>query len=137
MAKLPIIKRISKEDLKEAPSWLDKVLYPLNLFMESVYTALNKGLTFQDNFASQIKDVEFTTPTNYVSAQNFNKVTFVHSLKTMAIGISILSIHEKQSSAVIKNAVSLDWRDINGTININFVTGLEDNKKYIIRLLIL
>jgi len=65
MAQLPNQKRILKEDLREAPSWIDKLLYPLNSFMESVYFALNRNLNFQENIASQIYEIEFTTASDY------------------------------------------------------------------------
>ena len=47
MASLPPIRRISKEDLQEAPDWVEKLIYPINLFFDSVYRALNGRLTFE------------------------------------------------------------------------------------------
>lgn len=53
MAALPPIKRLAKEDFPEAPKWVDRFLYPLNLFMDSVYAALSRTLTFEENILSQ------------------------------------------------------------------------------------
>jgi hypothetical protein len=53
MSALPPIKRITREDLKDAPDWINYLLYPLNLFLDSVYGSLNKSLTFDTNILSQ------------------------------------------------------------------------------------
>lgn len=65
MAKLPKITRIRREDLPDAPGWIEKLLYPLNLFMEGVYQALNQNLTYAENLASKVVAFEFTTPAAY------------------------------------------------------------------------
>lgn len=65
MANLPKITRIRREDLPDAPGWIEKLLYPLNLFMEGVYQALNKNLTYAENLAAKVVEFEFTTPAAY------------------------------------------------------------------------
>jgi hypothetical protein len=64
MASLPPIKRISKEDIPEAPSWVEKIIYPVNLFFDSVYRALNGSLTMPENIVGQIKEISFPSPVN-------------------------------------------------------------------------
>ena len=63
--KLPIIKRISKEDLKSAdlPAWIDPLLTALNAFITPVTTALQGKLTFQDNFLANVISKTFTSAT--------------------------------------------------------------------------
>jgi hypothetical protein len=53
------IKKILKSDIPSAPQWFDQVLYLLNIFMDTTVTALRGNLSFQDNFLSQVKEVEF------------------------------------------------------------------------------
>jgi hypothetical protein len=53
--KLPVLRRIDRQELssKEAlPSWVDPLLNVLNQFIEPVARALQKNLTFEDNFYS-------------------------------------------------------------------------------------
>ncbi len=38
--RLPSQKKILREDLKDAPAWVNGLIGPLNAFMESVYQAL-------------------------------------------------------------------------------------------------
>ena len=138
MAKLPTLNRILKEDIKEAPNWIDKVIYPINLFCETIYSALNKNITFQDNIASQIKEVTFKTASTYVSNSDFEVVNFLNSLKTRAMGCQILQITEVTGNYIpIKEPVSLDWTEVNGSINIHFVSGLKDNTTYNLRILVI
>lgn len=59
MARLPSKKLLLVEDFPaEVQSWIDKIIRPLNLFMEETVTALNKQLTYGENFLAQIKDTE-------------------------------------------------------------------------------
>lgn len=57
MAKLPTIKRLLQEDFKDQSSWIGRLLSPLNQFLEAVTSSLNKGLTFSDNHAAEIRTV--------------------------------------------------------------------------------
>jgi hypothetical protein len=44
MAALPKFRRIQREDIKDAPKWVDGLLYILNGFMEGIYLALSHSL---------------------------------------------------------------------------------------------
>lgn len=60
MAKLPNIRRLIVEDYPQTVrSWIGpKLLQPLNSFMESIYAALNRGLTLNENFAAEVRSVD-------------------------------------------------------------------------------
>lgn len=52
--KIRALSRISSESIKtrkDAPSWIDLLLDPINQFLENVTKALQNNLTFADNFA--------------------------------------------------------------------------------------
>jgi len=141
MAKLPNQRRVLREDLKDAPDWIDRLLTPLNSFMESIYYALNKQITFQENISALIKEVEFTTKANYSSASpktdGWEVLKFQHGLKIRPFGLSVAQIYVKSGAyETITAPVFADWSDINGVININYITGLEDSKTYVARFLI-
>jgi hypothetical protein len=56
--KPPILDRVRKEDIPDSPEWMDRVLYILNRFLESVVLLFTKNITFEDNIDSQdYKDV--------------------------------------------------------------------------------
>jgi len=52
--------KIYRKDIAEAPNWLEKLLDPLNRFMDSCTTALRGKLTFYDNVYCETKEFEFT-----------------------------------------------------------------------------
>lgn len=61
--KLPIIKSIRREDLAtsgDIPPWIDKMLAPLNQFIEQVGTAVTGRLSVSDNLAQKYISQTFT-----------------------------------------------------------------------------
>lgn len=139
MSKLPSQKRILKEDIKDAPSWIDKIITPLNVFMEVVWNALNKNLTFEDNFVSLTKEVEFTTLSTYSSGliSGFEPIKFKHNLKNKPTGVLLTQILlTNDVYGVILNPVTINWIELNGEIIVNYITGLDNEKTYTIRLLV-
>ena len=59
MAIVKGVRRILKTDFSEAPQWFEKLLVPLNEFMDSAINALRAKLTFRDNFLCDIKTIRF------------------------------------------------------------------------------
>lgn len=137
MAKLPSIKRILREDLKEAPSWVERLIYPLNLFIEQIYSALNKNITFQDNIAAAFKELTFTTKATY-SSNDWESISFQSGLRTKVSGVVLLQITPLDGTySAIFSAAQVSWYESQGTIIINYVSGLENSTKYQIKLLII
>ena len=61
--KLPIIKSIRREDIAtsgEVPAWIDKLLGPLNQFIEQVGVAVTGRLSVGDNLAQKYITQTFT-----------------------------------------------------------------------------
>jgi hypothetical protein len=61
--KLPIIKSIRREDLAsggEIPPWIDRLLGPLNQFIEQVGVAVTGRLSVSDNLAQKYISQSFT-----------------------------------------------------------------------------
>lgn len=51
MATPPSIRQISREALGDAPEWVDRLLQPLNTFLQQATDALSQQLTPSQNFA--------------------------------------------------------------------------------------
>jgi hypothetical protein len=136
MAKLPSVKSIRREDLPpDVPSWIDNLLGTLSIFMESVYSALNRDISFTENIACNIRDFVVSTKSNYTSG-GWEALTFPSGLRFKPSGVLILQISDTDQS-VITSPVSLDWQDLSGTIQIRYISGLANSKKYNVRLLVL
>lgn len=61
MSKIPLIKRLMREDYPDQKSWIERLIAPLNTFMETVSAAMDRNLTFSDNLDCQIVTVTVTT----------------------------------------------------------------------------
>lgn len=123
MALLPQLKRFLNEDFPDAPAWLSRLLSPLNLFMNSMYAALNNGLTLQDNFLGQINTmaVSGSSPTTQ----------YLWKYQSNPVGVLIINTIDTSSSpAVITSAVTCDWSYSSGVITINNITNLDSLRTY-------
>lgn len=120
-----------REDLKNAPDWISRVIDPMNSFMESVYTALNKNITLSENISSFIKEITYKTPTTYpVGVDN---VSFLNELRVRATGVIILQAFDKASYTPVSIG-NLAWIEDTSGIVIYPLTGLQADKNYTIRL---
>ena len=139
MARLPLIKRILKEDLPESPDWTTRLLYPLNLFFENVYNALDGNITFGDNIESQTKEVTFQTSSAYDGTQaNFDVIQFPNGLKRSPNGMLLLQITQVEDAFTsITTAPYVNWLSVNQVINIYLITGLTASKSYKLRVLLI
>lgn len=131
--KLPSQKKILREDLKGAPEWVGPLIDTVNSFMETVYQALNKNIDEQ-NTASQIKELIYKTPASYPTMDN---VEFLNTLKTKAVGVQVLQVYEKSTYIPAAGPVYVPWIEVNGTIVIYPITGLDASKTYVVRLRII
>lgn len=139
MAKLPTIKRILREDLPEAPPWIDKMLSPMNKFFEDVYNALNRNLSFVDNVTGQTKELTFETLAAYDgTAANWENLEFPRTLKRKPTGLLLMQIIQNEDNhTAIETAPYIDWLDENGTIKIYLITGLTASKSYTVKMLLI
>lgn len=134
MAGLPSVRRILKEDLKEAPSWIDRLLLPLNMFLDSVYSALNKNLTFGDNVKGQFKS--FTVKAGVAATDNIYE--FACSISNPQ-GVILLSVVQQSNTYTpLTSAPQIaSWSYSDGMIYIDSITGLTNGEKYLIKVLVI
>lgn len=122
------IKRIRREDLPEAPAWIERVIAPFNIFVDSVYNAMNKNIEHGVNIRSFYKELE-------VSAF---PVTFANELPDNPKCV-ILAQAYKASSPIdtIGTALAVEWDYTQDGVRIKNVYGLTAGVKYKIRLLVM
>lgn len=131
--KLPQTKKILREDVKDAPAWINGILGPVNSFMENVYQALNRNITFQENVGCFVKDITYKTTSTYPVEESFS---FTNELKVKASGLWVMQAVEKGSYIPAPGPVYAPWVEDNGMIVLSPITGLEADKIYLIRLLV-
>jgi hypothetical protein len=125
--KLPVLSKIRKEDILDAPEWVARIINPINDFFERIYLGLNKEITFEDNIKSEIRNIKLKqTDLPY----SFTTLKAQGILKLMCEKIS--GNHE-----IITNAVDIDWTIAENTVTINNITGIDSTSDYNLRLLII
>jgi hypothetical protein len=132
--RLPTAKRVLREDLKGAPGWIGPLIDILNSFMETVYQAMNRNITFAENIGCTIKELTYKTPSTYPTGLEDQE--FMTGLKTKASGLWVMQAIEKSNYEPAPGPVYAPWVEINGNIVLGTITGLEASKTYTIRLLI-
>lgn len=146
MAKLPPIKRLVREDFKEVP-WIDKLLYPFNLLIQSLAQLFRNGLTISENLAAQLDVILVTTSSTAVAGSTLGGqafpahatlvavVPFSCRLNLKPIGLKIVKVVENAGNpAVLRYATTADWSYKDGIITINHVSGLVPGKSYYLTL---
>lgn len=134
MSALPPIKRITREDLREAPAWVDRMLYPINLFMDSVYSSLSHLLTFQDNFLSQIQTFQLVAG----AAATNNTAKFLLTMKKRPQHMFVLSVSVNNASNITTggpNAIAWNYDGTN--VNIISISGLTNGTTYNVTVLLI
>jgi hypothetical protein len=136
MSRLPPLKRLVTEDYEDQRSWIEKLLQPLNQFMESVTASLNRSLTFNENLDAQITTVEVTTNASSVVSETYFKVT----TRNRPIGVTVVDVRETVSglNSSIAGAVFPVWDFVpeSKQIRLKTIYGLGASKKYTLTLAI-
>lgn len=119
MSNLPPINRLVTEDFPGQQKWIPRLIQPLNQFMTNVVFALNKSLTFTNNFNAQVRDIDVS------GNLPFETVSFVSTIGKPA-GIWVVNIQDKDSNSrsVVRSPITLDWEYRGNSVYIRNVSGL-------------
>lgn len=137
---LPRLRKVLREDLKDAPNWVDRLIFPVNQFMETTYNLLNKNITFSSNIACQLKELDFTTTPNYDpnNPDTFNPLKFKSTLRTSAFGMQTVKVVEVGGNYTpILKPIYINWFEYDGVVTIPFITNLKPNTRYIINIIMI
>lgn len=128
---LPLYRRITEEDLHDAPkgAWKGKLLYGLNLFMQQIYTGLSNQLTPEQNDIVQTKTFSIVGSATVAK----NVYNFTTSYTYNPLGIDVLSIQPIDGSSQIFTAAPyISWSYLNGIFYVLGITGLTEGVPYTI-----
>lgn len=127
MAKLGIIKKLVDNDFpKKYSDLLPNLFYAINQFIDQVTFALNKNITFSDNFAAI--DTEISVTGNGAGAT----VRWPYAIPCK--GAMVLQVtNDSNTSAILSSAPFIEFEASVGQITIKNITGLAANNKYSLR----
>lgn len=135
MAAPPKIKRLSREDFKDAPAWIDRLLYWLNVLIEYITLSFDHGITFDENIQSQIKTFSLVAG----AAATNNTVSFMSTMRVAPRLLLVGRVVDTSTAnyAPLAQAVSVEWRYENGSVFITSITGLTSSKSYDVTVLLI
>jgi hypothetical protein len=122
--KLNPLKRLVDQDYADSPPWFMQFVRVINSFFQDVSAVLQGQLTFQDNFACQVVDLDFaggSTP------------KLATTLRTPVRGVVVLSV----TGSGVTGAPFVVWRQDADGVLIQQVTGLTSGNAYKLRLLLI
>lgn len=120
--KLGNIRRVAKEELTGAPSWVDPMLTAYNDFMEQATQALQSKLTYGDNFLCIVKTNQFQSGTELVIANPFTG-------NTRPIGIHPIFI----DGTNLIDSYRLTYKSTNNELGITFNFKAPDSYLFLTR----
>jgi hypothetical protein len=126
---LPMYRRITEEDLQDAPkgNWKSKLLYAINLFFQQIYYGLQNQLTPEQNDIAQIE--VFTIKGSSTPSKNTYSFTTNFSYYPSRITLGRI-VPTDGSTYVFSTAPFLSWDFNNGTFLVLGICGLQDNVPY-------
>lgn len=122
--KIPVQHTLQRQDFPEAPDWIAGLLYPLQLFMNLVITALRNQLTLQDNLSCVINELTFVAG----ASSNLNTFSFQWNQNRQPIE---LTMHVTRADGVYEPIYPVpSWNLVGTSIQINGIQGLTNGVQY-------
>lgn len=122
--KIPVVQQLQRTDFPEAPNWISKLLYPLQLFMTTVITALTNQLTLQDNVSCVINQLTFSA----APTADANVFQFTWPFPRQPVS---LLMHVTRTDGTTPSIYPVpSWNLVGGNIVVNGVEGLTSGVQY-------
>lgn len=134
MAKLPSFRRIYEQDFdKDSQELVRQLSVTINAGFEVLYEVLNGKLTFKDNIASTIKELDIQVD---ASGKPLSNASFKKSSSDRIEGLMVIRADNLSSSNTYPTTgVFVSFTETSDNIIINNITGLQANAVYRIKLL--
>src|ERR1700693_3612981 len=122
--KISLVPNLNRQDFPSAPDWISTLLYPIQLFFNTVTATLQNNLTLQDNSSCVIQQFILTAG----ATDLLNTYQFKCNLGRQPIEFNYFCTRTDGVYDVIYPQIS--WNFINGNIVINGIKGLISGVKY-------
>ena len=132
--KLPNFKRLYDQDYQqEFKGLVGQLAVSINSGFEVLYEALNKKVSLRDNIACTVRDVNVVVD---ATGNPKNRTTFsLDSNSVVVDGCQVIrATNNTNSNTYPSNAVFISFTQTNSGVEINNVTGLQQNQQYTLRI---
>lgn len=135
--KLQGYKRIITEDFdNEEQSLISKLGFIINAAFDSIFQALNKGITIEDNLNQSLVDITVKVDSNGIPT---TPTQIKYSLKTTCKGILVISAtNNSNSSSYLNSSPFVAFEQTNANLlTIKHISGLTANTSYTLKLILI
>lgn len=126
---LPDSRRLNREDLQDAPAWVDPMLTVINAFMDSVYNIMNRNISLTQNLNIQIATINIETDSN----GDIKPIRLKTSIRGKVVGISTIRV----ISTDLTVSPTIYFTQNEDILLISNIASLNNNEKYRIIILII
>lgn len=135
--KIPSLTLLSLDQIPDATQADKALVAQLNSTQGTLYAALQGRLTLADNITSQQQTINFTSSGAYSTTNAFTTLTFNRSIPYRMTNLILTQVINTNSpyAPIIIPIVLTSWQDVNGVINIYFLSGLLNSTPYQITVL--
>jgi len=125
--KLPQLNKVRREELKDAPGWVDKLIDPINLFMEQLFTAVDKNIDI-DNLDEQVYE-------NTIKITDIPLKIRLYKSKVVSGIVPLQVLQVSPDFTPIGSAIFFEWvQEDNETVTIQNIVGIVGGQSYKIRI---
>lgn len=129
--KITLPQQLQRTDFPDAPNWISKLLYPLQLFQTLVTSALTNQLTLQDNVSCAINQLTFVA----AASADLNKFQFIWPYARQPIS---MFMHVTRTDGTYPTIYPVpSWNLVGGNILINGIQGLTAGVSYFIQTVVI
>ena len=126
---LPVFRRFSIADMPSAPSWINAIIGPLNIFCEQTVQNLNKNLTIGANVQGQKFSTSFTTVATYITG-DFTPITFQYNGGGQPNCLLLGSISGGSLTPISITNWTLNINTSPYEVTVNYIAGLAASTRY-------
>lgn len=134
--RLPNFKRLNKGDYSaEEQGLVEKLASSINIGIESLYEALNNRLTFKDNFAGTVVEIQVSVDSTGKPLQTTQfKLTNTNRVE----GTLVIAANHATNPSIFPIGYPFVSFSVNGDIvTVRNVQGLQPNQPFIVKLVVL
>lgn len=134
MAKLGFLKRLVTEDFsKDDQKIISKLAFILNPALEQIVQAMSNNLTFEDNMASMVKEIDVEVD---ASGKPVSGGAFQSTLNSLCKNIiTTRATNLTNSSTYPSGYPFITWEESSKIITIKHIAGLQAGSKYRLRII--
>lgn len=130
-------RRLNLNDLPDVGTEFEPLIRFINQLSDELSGLLDGGIRFGDQIESIVRQIGVRTPTDYTDG-TFPSVSFpVDRIAGRVRAVQVLQVIEQTNPRpILSGNFGTDWTEAEGRVTLNHISGLDNSRDYLVRLLI-